>query len=381
MKRFVPRAAPWTFAVPVSVKRDDARRVCLPQAIAHRGYKAVWPENSMAAFKGAVDVGAHALETDLRLSADGVVVLSHDPSLKRCFGVDGLLSECKWEYLSSLRTIAEPAQPMARLVDLLEWLASDPDLDSIWLMLDLKRIVLGCWNATYVQAAFSVLPDYAVSHISRSAAYSRHFLPISNMGFSLVQWCLVGAGVRFLDDAKRHGAPTFTWTVNAEDWMDWLIRLNIPDAHHHHHHHHNHHHDRPSGAGTNSSNGAIWQPDDHRCKGVRLDGVITDDPKLFLQVRSRIVDELNRPLPIPAPADQTRRWPAVRMFGIFRARLHSLGQIVLGSVYARLQNLVMWYMGYGDYISDPRFFARFRPPHDDAASVGGAVGDVPSRSE
>lgn len=31
----------------------------------------------MAAFKGAVGVGAHALETDLHLSADGVVVLSH----------------------------------------------------------------------------------------------------------------------------------------------------------------------------------------------------------------------------------------------------------------------------------------------------------------
>lgn len=31
----------------------------------------------MAAFKGAVEVGAHALETDLHLSKDGVVVLSH----------------------------------------------------------------------------------------------------------------------------------------------------------------------------------------------------------------------------------------------------------------------------------------------------------------
>ena len=31
----------------------------------------------MGAFQGAVDVGAHALETDVHLSADGVVVLSH----------------------------------------------------------------------------------------------------------------------------------------------------------------------------------------------------------------------------------------------------------------------------------------------------------------
>ena len=33
------------------------------QAIAHRGFKAQYPENSMAAFQGAVRVGAHAIET------------------------------------------------------------------------------------------------------------------------------------------------------------------------------------------------------------------------------------------------------------------------------------------------------------------------------
>jgi len=49
----------------------------LPQAIAHRGYKAAYPENSMAAFVAAVEVGAHAIETDLHISKDGVVVLSH----------------------------------------------------------------------------------------------------------------------------------------------------------------------------------------------------------------------------------------------------------------------------------------------------------------
>jgi hypothetical protein len=48
-----------------------------PQTIAHRGYKAEHPENTMRAFQGAVEVGAHALETDIHLSKDGIVVLSH----------------------------------------------------------------------------------------------------------------------------------------------------------------------------------------------------------------------------------------------------------------------------------------------------------------
>ena len=49
----------------------------MPQTIAHRGYKAKYPENTMGAFRGAVEVGADAIETDIHLSKDDVVVLSH----------------------------------------------------------------------------------------------------------------------------------------------------------------------------------------------------------------------------------------------------------------------------------------------------------------
>ena len=49
----------------------------MPQAIAHRGYRAKFPENSLVAFEAAIGAGAHALETDLHLTRDKVVVLSH----------------------------------------------------------------------------------------------------------------------------------------------------------------------------------------------------------------------------------------------------------------------------------------------------------------
>ena len=64
-------AASWTFA-----KKTNSGST-VPQTIAHRGFKAKYPENTMAAFKSAVEVGAHALETDIHLSKDGEVVLSH----------------------------------------------------------------------------------------------------------------------------------------------------------------------------------------------------------------------------------------------------------------------------------------------------------------
>lgn len=49
----------------------------VPQAVAHRGYKAEFPENTMGAFRGAVAVGAQAIETDVHLSKDDVVVIAH----------------------------------------------------------------------------------------------------------------------------------------------------------------------------------------------------------------------------------------------------------------------------------------------------------------
>ena len=49
----------------------------MPQTIAHRGYKTQYPENTMGAFRGAVEARADAIETDIHLSKDGIAVLSH----------------------------------------------------------------------------------------------------------------------------------------------------------------------------------------------------------------------------------------------------------------------------------------------------------------
>lgn len=73
-------AAPFATALVTPVENGtaaDEKPLRLPQAIAHRGYKAAFPENTMAAFRSAVEIGAHAVETDVHLSKDGVVVLSH----------------------------------------------------------------------------------------------------------------------------------------------------------------------------------------------------------------------------------------------------------------------------------------------------------------
>lgn len=54
-----------------------------PVIIAHRGYSSEAPENTLAAFEAALDAGAHVLECDVHLSADGQVIVIHDETVDR----------------------------------------------------------------------------------------------------------------------------------------------------------------------------------------------------------------------------------------------------------------------------------------------------------
>ena len=83
----------------------------MPQTIAHRGYKAKYPENTMGAFRGAVEVGAHAIETDIHLSRDGEVVLSHVRSRNR----DVVQGRCSSNLLFRMRRYNDVLEKNRRL--------------------------------------------------------------------------------------------------------------------------------------------------------------------------------------------------------------------------------------------------------------------------
>ena len=63
---------------------------------AHRGASRELRENTMPAFRRALELGADALETDVHATADGVLVASHDPDGARVFGEPRRIAECSW---------------------------------------------------------------------------------------------------------------------------------------------------------------------------------------------------------------------------------------------------------------------------------------------
>lgn len=253
-------AATWTRRLPSPLPSPS-----LPQTIAHRGAKAHAKENTLAAFRLAASSGAHAIETDARLSGDGVAVLAHDLGLERCFGRGGCVGDLRADELKALGVVS--------LRGLLEWLVEGEGEDSwkagMWVLLDIKmdddpvlllaaikravdevpsgktawekRIVLGCWNASTLLAARRLLPSHATAHIGTSHRYAQTFtakLPTLalNLAYTAVP--------------PKTSQPLYAWTVNDEATMRWALR--------------------------------------HPC----VDAVVTDDPARFRALCARVEDEL-----------------------------------------------------------------------------------------
>ncbi len=73
-----------------------------PLIIAHRGVSAFAPENTLAAFRQAVECGAEGLEFDVQLSKDGIPVIIHDFDLKRLGRRDGFVKDFTAEELQKI---------------------------------------------------------------------------------------------------------------------------------------------------------------------------------------------------------------------------------------------------------------------------------------
>lgn len=96
LKAWIPQRVRWWLDELERTIPHHARRVL---TIAHRGASAYAQENTAEAFQMAADMGADFVEVDLRITADDVPVISHDDSLKRVYGVDGLISQLPFAQL------------------------------------------------------------------------------------------------------------------------------------------------------------------------------------------------------------------------------------------------------------------------------------------
>lgn len=84
----------------------------IPILVAHRGYPACYPENTLVGYEVAIQAGACYVELDIQLSARHTPFLCHDDNLKRLIGIDQNITELEDEIIRTL-SIAYPKLSIA----------------------------------------------------------------------------------------------------------------------------------------------------------------------------------------------------------------------------------------------------------------------------
>jgi glycerophosphoryl diester phosphodiesterase len=74
-----------------------------PMVVAHRGASVEQPENTIEAFEAAIDAGADSVEFDVRMTADEIAVVMHDPDVSRTTDGTGLVPELTLADIRRLR--------------------------------------------------------------------------------------------------------------------------------------------------------------------------------------------------------------------------------------------------------------------------------------
>jgi len=105
----------------------------------HRGARAVRPENTLAAFQYALEIGVDVLELDLGVTRDGVLVVSHDPYISDGRAPDhGMNPGGRGTMIRSLTRNEAPAIPTLEEVFELVKASTLPAAREVWLNIETK---------------------------------------------------------------------------------------------------------------------------------------------------------------------------------------------------------------------------------------------------
>ena len=218
-----------------------------PAVIAHRGASAHAPENTLAAFALAAEMGASHIETDLRRTRDGRFVLVHDARVNRTTDGFGRLSQLTLSEVRRLDAGSWFGRAFAgeRIPTLEEGLTLTNErglgiyleikipLDAALLFAlaqsfqqsHLERAVLLSFRPAVLRALRAVEPRWKTALLLRRARVS---LPAAReAGVGIVAPHRKRITKRLAVQARRAGLGVVTWTVNGRRGMRKMLGLGL----------------------------------------------------------------------------------------------------------------------------------------------------------
>lgn len=237
-----------------------------PLIIGHRGVSALAPENTLAAFRRAIDDGADGIEFDVRLAKDGVAVVFHDPTLNRTALRDGNIAdltstELRTIDIGSWFTKMEPReayssyadQKVPTLSETLEFLKDFSGLIYIELKCDdaevrllvdavcracsesvlSRQVIIKSFKMAVIPRVRLLCPGLKTAalfapKIMTILRKEKHLVKIAEeFGASELSMHFSLATQKLMDRAEKRGLPVTIWTADNPRWVKRGIKLGL----------------------------------------------------------------------------------------------------------------------------------------------------------
>lgn len=215
-----------------------------PIAFAHRGFAPDGDENSLRAFERAVELGYGYLETDVRVTSDGVALAFHDTHLDRVTDRAGRVDQLPWDQVRRARIASrEPiplladvltAWPDVRVnIDVKSRRCIGPAIDVIRRTRTLDRVCVNAFATRRIVAVRRALGPGLCTGVGPAGVVSLRVARRARMrGASCVQAPARVGGRPFVDArllATAHALqlPVHVFTVNETDEMIRLLDLGV----------------------------------------------------------------------------------------------------------------------------------------------------------
>ena len=212
------------------------------RVMAHRGYSGAYPENTMLAFRKAVEVGTDGIELDVHATKDGVLVVHHDERVDRTTDGTGRICDLCFEELrrfNAAKLWADRYAPekVPAFEEYCEWAAGRDLFTNIEIKTDNtyypgieqktwetvvkygleKKVLFSSFNHFSMSRMKQIVPDYVdlgalVEHDSGVKVYPGAYCRAA--GFDCYHPPIAALTEEAVLNCKEHGIKINVWTVN-----------------------------------------------------------------------------------------------------------------------------------------------------------------------
>lgn len=203
---------------------------------AHRGFSENYPENTMIAFRKAIEAGANGIEFDVQKTKDGVLVIMHDERVDRTTNGTGHLKDFTLKELRDLEIAYDGG--IERVPTLEEYFELVKDLEDFTTNIELKtgvelyegieeetveliraygltdRVMISSFNHRSLQAVKRVAPEIPVGALTECQLIDGPGY-VKRAGFEFIHPSAYGLTKEIVDAYHAEGIGVNVWTLNA----------------------------------------------------------------------------------------------------------------------------------------------------------------------